>query len=184
MLLCSGNIFSQACPEASFVIALPTEEILFSFDNPGPPCASRPASITIDGSQYDKGNCDTFSTRYVLTTGSGVIDTNSYTVTYGSSSCEYTGGTLGLDEIFSINEKTLKLFPNPVQDNKELTMSFALPMDAKVLIYDLTGKLQLNDEVNSQNSKTINVSNLATGMYLLRLVNGNTVINKKLLVNY
>lgn len=178
-----NKVNSQACPDNSFVITTSTpEEVLFSFDNSGPPCGDRPSAIVIDGSAYTLGNCDTFSSKYQLASGSGVIDPNSYTVTYGSSTCEYTNGTLGIDDIIFINNKTLKLYPNPVRNSDKLNINFALNMSAKINVYSLDGKLVLRDQLNNSKFKDINISNLSNGIYLLRLETDNASITKKFII--
>ena len=156
--------------------------MIFVFDLPGPPCVERPGAIVIDGSAYLLGNCDEFSSRYVLTSGSGVIDPDSYTVTYGSSSCEYSDGTLGLDDLFFINKKTFQLYPNPIQSTNLLNIKFAVNMSAKINVYSLTGKLVLKDQLNNSNSKSINISNLPAGLYLLKLDTGIASITSKFVV--
>jgi len=173
---------SQACPDNSFIIPSTPEEVLFVFDLPGPPCASRPSAIVIDGSAYTLGNCDTFSSKYQLASGSGVIDSNSYSVTYGSSTCDYTNGVLGIDDIFYINNKTIQLSPNPIRKSNTLNVKFALNMSAKINVYSLDGKLVLRDQFNNSKFKDINISNLSNGIYLLRLETDNASITKKFII--
>jgi hypothetical protein len=174
---------SQACPDNSFVLtsSIP-EEVLFSFDSAGPPCGDRPSAIVIDGSAYTLGNCDTFSSKYQLASGSGVIDPNSYIVTYGSSTCEYINGTLGIDDILFINNKTIQLYPNPVRNTNVLNVKFALNMSAKIIVYNLDGKLVLKDQLNNSKFKDIDISNLTNGFYLLRLETDNSSITKKFII--
>lgn len=177
-----NKVNSQACPEISFVVPLPTEEVIFVFDLPGPPCIDRPGAIVIDGSAYILGNCDEFSSRYVLTSGSGVINPDSYTVTYGTSSCEYSDATLGLDDLLFINKKTFQIYPNPISNTNLLNIKFAVNMSAKINIYNLSGKLVLKDQLNNSNFKNINISNLTNGLYLLRLDTDTASITRKFIV--
>jgi Secretion system C-terminal sorting domain len=177
-----NKVNSQACPENSFIIASIPEEVLFVFDLPGSPCVDRPGAIVIDGSAYILGNCDTFSSRYQLASGSGVIDPNSYTVTYGSSTCNYTNGVLGIDDVLFINNKTLQIYPNPIRNTNMLNMKFDLNMSAKINVYNLTGKLVLRDQINNSKFKEINISSLANGFYLLRLETDNASITKKFII--
>ncbi len=176
------QVSSQACPDNSFIIPVIPEEVLFVFDTPGPPCGSRPGAIVIDGSAYILGNCDTFSSRYQLASGSGVIDPNSYSVTYGSSTCDYTNGILGIDDIFYINNKTIQLSPNPIKNASVLNINFALNMSAKINVYSLDGKLVLRDQLNNSKFKDINISSLSNGIYLLRLETDNASITKKFII--
>lgn len=183
---CFKSIQSQTCPENSFIIpASNPEEIVFLFESPGgPDCGTRPAAISIDGSAYILDTCDTFSTRYVLSSGSGVADPNSYSVTYGASTCEYSGGTLlGLDDHLLAYRKTLKLYPNPVTTTDNITVSSPLNMTAEVSIYNLLGKLVLKDNVVNKYSKEINISALENGMYLMQLKIDNGIITKKIIIS-
>lgn len=178
-----NKINAQACPEVSFVLDLPTQEVIFAFNDPGPSCASRPTAIVIDGSAFVIGNCDTYSSRYVLSSGGGVIDPDNYSVTYGSSTCEYNNGTLlGLDDSYYIN-KTLKIYPNPVTNTNELNVSFAVNASAKISVYTLLGKEVLQDRLLNEKSKKIDISTLSNGMYLMQLQLDNITITKKFVVN-
>jgi Secretion system C-terminal sorting domain len=177
-----NNVNSQTCPDNSFIIPATPEEVLFVFDLPGPPCGSRPSAIVIDGSAYTLGNCDTFSSKYQLASGSGVVDSNAYTVTYGSSTCDYTNGVLGIDDIFYVNNKTIQIYPNPIRNSNMLNVKFALNMSAKINVYSLNGKLVLRDQLNNSKFKDINISNLSNGIYLLRLETDNSSITKKFIV--
>jgi len=178
-----NKIDAQSCPEISFVVPLPTEEVIFVFDSPGPTCASRPVAIVIDGSAYVIGNCDTYSSRYVLSSGSGVIDPDNYTVTYGSSSCQYNNGTLlGADDDSFIN-KALKLYPNPVVNTNKLTVSLTFNASAHISIFTLTGKKVIEDKFVQEKSKKIDISTLANGIYIIQMKIENISIAKKFVVS-
>ncbi|WP_169301434.1 T9SS type A sorting domain-containing protein [Pontimicrobium aquaticum] len=182
-VLSFNDINSQTCPEVSFVLEQPTQQVIFAFDDPGPSCASRPTAIVIDGSAFVLGNCDTYSSRYILSSGSGVLDPNNYSVTYGGSTCDYNGGTLlGLDDSFHIN-KTLKLFPNPITSTNELTVSFAINASAKISVYTLLGKEVMHEKLINEKSKKIDISSLSNGMYLMQLKLNNLTVTKKFVVN-
>lgn len=175
--------FSQSCPEISFVVPLPTEEVVFIYDDPGPACMDRPAAIVIDGSAYSLGNCDTYSSRYVLSSGSGVIDPNSFVVTYGGLTCEYNDGTLlGIEDEQRIIGKSIKIYPNPVTKSNELTVHFSVPLKTSLNIYDITGKRVITTQLNYQDKNHINISALHTGLYLARFTTETTTITKKFIV--
>lgn len=182
--LFSFQLFSQSCPEISFVVPLPTEEIVFIYNDPGPDCGDRPAAIVIDGSAYSLGNCDTYSSRYVLASGSGVIDPDNFSVTYGALTCEYNEGTLlGLDDAKSILERTVKVYPNPVHNINELQVSLTVPLVGKLTVFDLNGKKILSEKINNESVKKMNISNLENGLYLLQIDTGTIKISKKFIVD-
>lgn len=82
----------------------------------------------------------------------------------------HRGGTTGINEL----EGEVNVYPNPATtviniDNAE---------GAQISVYDLSGRMVSNVESASAN-QTIDASNLAKGMYIVRIANGNNVITKK-----
>lgn len=80
----------------------------------------------------------------------------------------------------------LGTYPNPAQN--QATVRFALPegaADATLKLYDVLGRsLQTVDLSNVQDryTRTLDVANIATGMYLLRLTANGRTQTKKLTV--
>ena len=84
-----------------------------------------------------------------------------------------TRGTTGINEL----EGEVNVYPNPATtviniDNAE---------GAQVSVFDINGRMISNIESASAN-QTIDASNLAKGMYIVRIANGNNVITKKVSV--
>ena len=82
-----------------------------------------------------------------------------------------TRGTTGINEVA---EGEVNVYPNPATtviniDNAE---------GAQISVYDLSGRMVSNVNSASAN-QTIDASNLAKGMYIVRIVNDNNVITKK-----
>jgi len=70
----------------------------------------------------------------------------------------------GIDtELKPENADEIVIFPNPVKDILHLK---GLTGSVKILVFDLTGKLLLNKEVNDSK---VNVSILKTGMYIMKI---------------
>ena len=183
VLICLlGYAFINAqCPELSFVLSTDPEEIVFVFDNAGPDCATRPQTIMVDNSVYTLGNCDNFSSRYMLDSGDGVIDINNYTVTYGTDTCEYNNATLhGLDK--NLISKTMRVFPNPLIEKDEINLKFMFNVSANIKVYSLTGKLVIKESMDNEMSKDINVAGLSNGVYLLKMTFDNHTLNKKFVI--
>ncbi len=87
--------------------------------------------------------------------------TNSYVI---FDDFEYTTSTVGID----VDAKEyISVYPNPVSEN--LFINMAGIQDARVSIFDITGKKvfqqNLNEKVN-----TINVNSLAKGMYVYQVI--------------
>ena len=83
-------------------------------------------------------------------------------------------GTTGINEI---TEGEVNVYPNPATtviniDNAE---------GAQVSVFDINGRMITNVESASAN-QTIDASNFAKGMYIVRIANGNNVITKKVSV--
>jgi hypothetical protein len=78
----------------------------------------------------------------------------------------------------SVNEAPARqhilAYPNPVRDALHLNQEAD-----EVMIYNIVGKLVLN----AQNVQSINVSELANGIYILSLVKNNHVSTQKIMVN-
>jgi beta-glucanase (GH16 family) len=71
----------------------------------------------------------------------------------------------------------IKVYPNPA--SAEINISSQLNID-KVELYDITGKLILS-KLKSQN--TINVNNIKSGLYMLKIYSGDKSSTKKVIIN-
>ena len=83
----------------------------------------------------------------------------------------HRGSSTGISEVA---DGEVNVYPNPATtviniDNAE---------GAQISVYDLSGRMVSNVESASAN-QTIDASNLAKGMYIVRIANGNNVITKK-----
>ena len=86
----------------------------------------------------------------------------------------HRGNSTGINEVA---EGEVNVYPNPATtviniDNAE---------GAQVSVFDINGRMISNVESASAN-QTIDASNLAKGMYIVRIANGNNVITKKVSV--
>ncbi|WP_298883711.1 endonuclease [uncultured Polaribacter sp.] len=70
-----------------------------------------------------------------------------------------------------------KIYPNPVNGNK---VYFKLNTELNINVYNVLGKLIKTEKVNTKNN-SIDVSNLAKGVYLLKINSTNQSIAKKLI---
>ena len=78
--------------------------------------------------------------------------------------------TLSVDDNFLSN---FSLYPNPSINSVELN-STNTPI-SEVNIYDLSGKLLLSKKYNSEININLNISNLASGIYLLKINNKKSI---------
>ncbi|MDB9993156.1 choice-of-anchor B family protein [Flavobacteriaceae bacterium] len=78
--------------------------------------------------------------------------------------------TLSVDDNFLSN---FSLYPNPSTNSVKLS-STNTPI-SKISIYDLSGKLLLSKKYNSEININLNISNLASGIYLLKINNKKSI---------
>jgi hypothetical protein len=159
------------------------KHIVITFD------ASKVAKIYVDGAY---GNQNTQYTWYTSGTNlfylgnsfgsvtgafDGAIDDlkiYNYALSAAEVSSLYTSNTLSSSD-FSQNNLEVKLYPNPVNDI--LNIETALELQS-VEIYNLQGQ-----KVLSSNQKQINVSDLAAGMYMVRIQDAeNNIATKKIVI--
>lgn len=94
-------------------------------------------------------------------------------VASNNSACiTVTRGTTGINEIA---EGEINVFPNPASTY----VTVANAENAQVSVFDMSGRMVANVESASAN-ETINVANLAKGMYIVRIVDGQNVTTKKI----
>ena len=178
----SAQVFSQTCPDFASVIETPTEIVIFTYENPGPDCGTRPSTITIDGSTYELGNCDSYSSTYTLTSGSGVVDSSNFSVSYGSSTCDYSNNILPVVD-FKTSGNEIRLFPNPITNGNYLNIDFGSTiLSANVSIYSVTGKQIQNFTLNNLSKTSLNISGLTNGVYLLKISSNFQSITRKFVV--
>ncbi len=129
--------------------------------------------------------------------GIGINQTTGNVYTSGNyrSSCSFSNNNLSGQGIWDIyltllnnnvvqsvgdieNENFLAIYPNPATDllKIELSNQFDL-MNAKVVIYSMTGNKLMNVQLN--NSRLMDVSSLAAGHYVMEINNGQTSFRKR-----
>ncbi|WP_178989217.1 YCF48-related protein [Winogradskyella schleiferi] len=102
----------------------------------------------------------------------GKIDSAPIVIT---SASEFYDITLSNEEAI-LNNNKLTIYPNPTK--RVLNINIDESID-EILIYDLTGKQLLTKE----NSKTIDVSNLRNGIYIVKIYSNNSIISKHFIKN-
>ena len=90
--------------------------------------------------------------------------------------------TLGLGTGLSLNEliaKTTEIYPNPANNVLNI-VSYTVGIE-NINIYNLNGQLVLNKEVNN-NQKTLNISSLKNGIYIVDILSESTSVKRKLII--
>jgi M6 family metalloprotease-like protein len=80
--------------------------------------------------------------------------------------------------ITETNQNAVNIYPNP--SSGELTINLQQEQPSTAHLYDLTGKQVFEAKLNDL-STTINISNLAAGTYILKVVSGTETYHSKLL---
>ena len=75
--------------------------------------------------------------------------------------------------------ESFKMFPNPTNGNN---IYFSVTEDATIHVYNVLGKLMQSSEV-TKSKNSINISDFAKGIYLLKISSGKQFITKKLIKN-
>lgn len=138
------------------------------------------------GLLYDDGWCGNPNLNYVCADDSEIANLQSYlqfcfpnNSIQINSNCSSNGLA---NEHFGLENNKIIFSPNPTKSQFNIKYSTA-SINAQLIIYDLTGK-QLFEEVLSDNkgNLNINITNFATGIYVIVLKeNGSITMQKKLI---
>lgn len=147
-------------------------------------CNSYPSTVEVTNN--DTGmvyimtiSCQGNSPKLTYENGNANIGNNfSVSLDGGITTCTYINGVLPVEENELEIEK-LVLYPNPIQKNRMLTIINSTKNDISVFIYDITGKTVVNVKNNLSN---LDVSNLKSGIYLVKILTDKKSITKKLVI--
>ncbi|MFY9243851.1 MAG: BspA family leucine-rich repeat surface protein [Polaribacter sp.] len=104
-----------------------------------------------------------------------VSENRTFTLTANDSS------VLSVDD-FNEEKASLLLYPNPT--STILNVSFSSNQTLETIdVYNLIGKKVISENANNQKDIELNVSNLSTGIYVVKVKSGNKIISKKLVIN-
>ncbi len=84
----------------------------------------------------------------------------------------------GLNSIWTLQESNIRLFPSPAQDFIQLSGL----SHAEYEIFDISGQQHIAGEYENTNSK-IDVTNLKTGMYIIRLIKDGQTQNIRFIIS-
>lgn len=89
-----------------------------------------------------------------------------------------TTGTTGIPKTTS--DKVISIYPNPSNGtfNVSLNKGYAT---AAITVYDMTGRVVASKQMNTAN-ETISIGNAAKGIYNVRVVMDNAVVNKRIVI--
>lgn len=85
---------------------------------------------------------------------------------------------LSLNELFD-NDALIAIFPNPAVDKLTLQTNFEFSASSVVTLYTLLGEEILNQQL-SKSKTDLDLSHLVSGIYVLKIVSENRIIQKKI----
>jgi hypothetical protein len=110
------------------------------------------------------------------------LDTVGGVALHVSSAKFYThGAVLGTNSITTDNS-TMEVFPNPASENITVKFNAATSENVSVSLTDLVGREVATASQITNNSATIPVSGLSSGLYLVQVINGNERTTRKVVV--
>lgn len=180
---CFTTLNAQSCPPTGFSDG---DTLYFFYDAGTSLCGDRPATVSIDTNIFTLSDCGDIYSVYELTTGSAISPVNMFTADFGYGTCEYTDGVLTGEflslEDFKLKLSKLKVYPNPVLKDDILNIKFENEISTNIKLFNVTGKLVLENTIDNSSSKVINISSLSNGVYLLQITNGLTFVTKKVVI--
>lgn len=134
---------------------------------------------------------NTFFTSFANTKLPGAI----YAATHGKGLFAFLGDTIAentnligiKDNIVTINEKpSLRAYPNPASSTTTLEYNISKASEVKLQVYDMNSRLVSSINKGRQSagvhSQELNVQNLKSGIYMVRIITNNSTSTAKLIV--
>ena len=98
---------------------------------------------------------------------------------------------INLDAVINVPEvdwvKDVNIYPNPTQDQANIEFNLLKSTDIRVELYDMVGKLLISDthlgRSEGMHRLNIDVSELTSGLYTIKIVADGAQISRKIMVN-
>ena len=75
----------------------------------------------------------------------------------------------------------VKVYPNPSNGTFNISLNNGFDEHTVITVYDITGRLIVSKQMNTAN-ETISIGNAAKGVYTIRIVTDNAVVNKRIVI--
>ncbi|TMM59389.1 T9SS type A sorting domain-containing protein [Maribacter algarum] len=86
--------------------------------------------------------------------------------------------TISFNQTLPATESSIKIYPNPVT-NDVVYITTSKNGIKDIIVYDVFGEMVLTDRISS---KSLNISRLVPGVYVLQVTEGNETMTRKLVV--
>jgi hypothetical protein len=152
-----------------------------TFASASPSCTIKGSGITgLDGSYY--ANWD--GTHFILVSKTGNFAIYGSNATTPPAGCGTTKSVLAATDGETNGEGTFIMFPNPVDRNSQVSINLSnVSADGAIItITDLNGKVLYNDILRSTTNRLDFGGKLNSGLYIVKVINGNEQYNGKLIV--
>ncbi len=91
-------------------------------------------------------------------------------------------GTVGIEEIKANGDNSMRIYPNPMTNNSNITFEVSAPGMVTVELFDISGKKVIAAQNNLQaGTQTFNVSGLNSGIYTVSIKSDNFVYTGKMI---
>jgi hypothetical protein len=112
-------------------------------------------------------------TYYGNKTGAKVTSVTESTTTYILASND-----------FNLNNKMIKVFPNPASDLIAIQIGDLVTSDLKIELFDITGRLIKSNQINAGQTITyFDVQDIYNGTYLVKITDGKDTISKTIIID-
>lgn len=138
---------------------------------------------------YSSNSAQWVQVSFTLTAPSNATHFRFQARTYRQSATN-VGGYIYYDDFSIVNNTPmsvtdhqidgLKLYPNPASNNNNLYITSTSGADKSIEIYDMLGKLIQNNKADNNNP--IDLSNLNTGVYLVKITEEGKTATQKLII--
>ncbi|WP_139000549.1 T9SS type A sorting domain-containing protein [Hyunsoonleella aestuarii] len=178
MLLCAIAHAQIVCPNSIKTSAGSTPSTPTFVLNNGQGCTAWPSTITIDGtSTYNFVSCSGVNLKYTIDSG---IAPSSYAMTVdfgGGTTCSYdAAGDLTVLSSKDLAKIEVTVWPNPTRHFLKFSLGQSNNLE-RINIFSISGKLVFD----SLGKTEVNISNLANGLYILRLYASQGIVTRKLI---
>lgn len=98
---------------------------------------------------------------------------------YSAWKCDTLHTTTGINELDI--QDAVRVYPNPSTGTFTVSVNSMSFKNAVIFLYDVTGRMIMTKKMYADN-ETVEVENAAKGVYLLKVVTNNTVINRRIII--
>lgn len=150
----------------------------FNVIGPGGSTVAGKHMITDLDEAYTVGYSEVNYKLFNVATGKTGADTLSFTFKYNQ--------LLSVNENSSVVESVSNIYPNPSNNNANITVVLTDEVPVKVQVFNSLGSLVYNgteQNLSGKNKLAVDCSNFHSGLYFITVTAGNSKVTKRLVVN-